>query len=202
MIGCMKRISAAWSRCRLVVLCTALMPLGVTATTPPPPLDPLMQLFQERGGLVDVPTPAPAPRPSNTGLVLHAMAHIGLPYTWGGTTFQEGFDCSAFVQAAFRHSVGVALPRTTAEQARATQPIAAKALQPGDLVFFNTLGPRYSHVGIYIGDGRFVHSPRSGAHIRIERLQVSYWQRRFTGARRVINDERASMSALPTTGTF
>jgi cell wall-associated NlpC family hydrolase len=123
---------------------------------------------------------------------VHAMAYVGLPYRWGGGSFEDGFDCSAFVQAAFTRSMGIRLPRTTAEQALATSPIQPHELKAGDLVFFNTLGPRYSHVGIYIGDGRFVHSPRSGAFIRIENFGVNYWQKRFTGARRVLTEERLS----------
>jgi cell wall-associated NlpC family hydrolase len=157
------------------------------------PDDPIAQIMRERGQQA-----APAPslalpqRPVSSSLVVHAMAYVGLPYRWGGGSFEDGFDCSAFVQAAFTRSMGIRLPRTTAEQALATSPIQRHELKAGDLVFFNTLGPRYSHVGIYIGDGRFVHSPRSGAFIRIENFGVNYWQKRFTGARRVLTEERLS----------
>lgn len=162
------------------------------------PDDPIVQIMRERGF-----TPAPQTgygvpdRPVSSSLVVHAMGYVGLPYSWGGGSFEEGFDCSAFVQAAFSRSMGIRLPRTTAEQARATSPIHRQELKAGDLVFFNTLGPRYSHVGIYIGDGRFVHSPRSGAHIRIENFRVNYWQQRFTGARRVLTEERLSQLIPP-----
>jgi len=158
------------------------------------PDDPIAQIMRERG-LQMSPPPASVvvpQRPVSSNLVVHAMGYVGLPYSWGGGSFEEGFDCSAFVQAAFNRSMGIRLPRTTAEQARATSPIQRHELKAGDLVFFNTLGPRYSHVGIYIGDGRFVHSPRSGAHIRIENFGVNYWQQRFTGARRVLTQERLS----------
>lgn len=156
------------------------------------PDDPIAQIMRERGQVAPVPSAVVPQRPVSSNLVVHAMGYVGLPYSWGGGSFEEGFDCSAFVQAAFNRSMGILLPRTTAEQARATSPISRHELQPGDLVFFNTLGPRYSHVGIYIGNGRFVHSPRSGAFIRIENFGVNYWQQRFTGARRVLTQERLS----------
>jgi hypothetical protein len=155
--------------------------------------DPIAQIMRERGLQMAPPPSVVVPqRPVSSSLVVHAMGYVGLPYSWGGGSFEEGFDCSAFVQAAFTRSMGIGLPRTTAEQARATSPIQRHEIKAGDLVFFNTLGPRYSHVGIYIGDGRFVHSPRSGAHIRIENFGVNYWQKRFTGARRVLTPERLS----------
>ena len=155
--------------------------------------DPIAQIMRERGLQMAPPPSVVVPqRPVSSSLVVHAMGYVGLPYSWGGGSFEEGFDCSAFVQAAFTRSMGIGLPRTTAEQARATSPIQRHELKAGDLVFFNTLGPRYSHVGIYIGDGRFVHSPRSGAFIRIENFGVNYWQKRFTGARRVLTPERLS----------
>lgn len=160
------------------------------------PDDPILQIMQERGLL---PSPgrhsSEVERPVSSSLVVHAMAYLGLPYTWGGSSFEDGFDCSAFVQAAFSRSLGLRLPRTATEQAHATQTIHRDHLQPGDLVFFNTLGHRFSHVGIYIGDGRFVHSPRSGAHIRLENFNGRYWQRRFTGARRVLTEERLTQLA-------
>lgn len=120
-----------------------------------------------------------------SSLVVHSLAYLDTPYRFGGNSLAEGLDCSGFVQAAFRHSLGVQLPRRTVDQAHATQFIERQQLVPGDLVFFNTLGAVFSHVGIYVGQGRFVHSPRSGARIRMERMDNSYWGPRFTGARRV-----------------
>jgi hypothetical protein len=160
------------------------------------PDDPILQIMQKRG-LAPSPlySPVDTQRPVSSSLVVHAMGYVGLPYTWGGGSFEDGFDCSAFVQAAFSRSLGLSLPRTATEQAHASQTIDRQDLQPGDLVFFNTLGHRFSHVGIYIGDGRFVHSPRSGAHIRLENFNGSYWQRRFTGARRVLTEERLTQLA-------
>ncbi len=119
------------------------------------------------------------------GLVVHAMAYLDTPYRLGGNSLDEGLDCSGFVQAAYRHSLGIALPRRAVEQAQATLPLEATALVPGDLVFFNTQGPDYSHVGLYVGQGRFIHAPRAGAQIRMENMHSSYWAPRFNGARRV-----------------
>ena len=116
------------------------------------------------------------------------MAYVGVPYRRGGSGYEEGVDCSGFVQAAFRDGMGVRLPRTAAEQAQATRPIEPDDLQPGDLVFFNTLGRPFSHVGIFVGQARFVHSPRPGAQVRLERMDSSYWRARFDGARRVDGD--------------
>ena len=118
-------------------------------------------------------------------LVLHAMGFLGVPYRRGGSTVETGFDCSGFVRAIYEKSVGLILPRSAHQQAAATEVIDKKDLQPGDLVFFNTMRRTFSHVGIYVGDGKFIHSPRSGQTVRVEDMRQSYWQRRFDGARRV-----------------
>jgi cell wall-associated NlpC family hydrolase len=86
----------------------------------------------------------------------------------------------------FEESVGKVLPRRSDEQAAATQPIERTELKPGDLVFFNTMRRAFSHVGIYVGDGKFIHSPRAGATVRVEDMRKSYWETRFNGARRVL----------------
>ena len=119
-------------------------------------------------------------------LALSALGMLGVPYKWGGNTAQEGLDCSGFVRAVFGQAAGIALPRRSAEQAQVTHAIPDDQLQPGDLVFFNTLRRQFSHVGIYIGDGRFVHSPRAGAVVRVEDMNTPYWRTRFNGARRVL----------------
>ncbi|MFT4268024.1 MAG: C40 family peptidase [Xenophilus sp.] len=121
-------------------------------------------------------------------LVISAMGFLGVPYRRGGVSADTGFDCSGFVRAMYDKSVGKLLPRRAEEQAAATEKIDRSELKPGDLVFFNTMRRAFSHVGIYIGDGKFIHSPRSGSSVRVEDMNVSYWQRRFNGARRVIED--------------
>jgi cell wall-associated NlpC family hydrolase len=120
-------------------------------------------------------------------LVVNAMGFLGVPYKRGGNSFEGGFDCSGFVKAMYEQTVGLVLPRRAAEQAAATQSIDKSELQPGDLVFFNTLRSAFSHVGIYVGDHKFIHSPRSGSVVRVEDMRVGYWSSRFDGARRVNN---------------
>ena len=118
-------------------------------------------------------------------LVVTALGFLGVPYKRGGNSVETGFDCSGFVRAMYQQTVGLILPRKAEQQAAATQSIDQTELQPGDLVFFNTLRRAFSHVGIYVGDGKFIHSPRAGAEVRVEDMQKSYWSRRFDGARRV-----------------
>ena len=120
-------------------------------------------------------------------LVTTAMGLLGVPYRRGGSSAETGFDCSGFVRSIYSQTVGMVLPRRAVEQAAATQTIDKKELKPGDLVFFNTMRRTFSHVGIYIGDGKFVHSPRSGKTVRVEDMGASYWKKRFNGARRVVD---------------
>lgn len=118
-------------------------------------------------------------------LVVNAMGFLGVPYKRGGNSAETGFDCSGFVRAMYEQTVGLLLPRRADQQAAATQVIDKKELQPGDLVFFNTMRRNFSHVGIYVGDNKSIHAPRSGAEVRVEDMGVAYWARRFNGARRV-----------------
>lgn len=118
-------------------------------------------------------------------LAIQAMALIGIRYTFGGRTPDTGFDCSGLVRYVFNHVTGRSLPHTSFEMARMGTSIDRGALQPGDLVFYNTRGARFSHVGIYIGDGRFIHSPSNGGHVHIVEMRGRYWLSRFDGARRL-----------------
>lgn len=120
-----------------------------------------------------------------SSLVINAMAFLDVPYRYGGNSAETGFDCSGFVRAVYEQSLGKILPRRSDEQAAATQTIDRSELKPGDLVFFNTMRRAFSHVGIYVGDGKFIHSPRSGAQVRMEDMRMAYWNKRFNGARRV-----------------
>jgi len=122
-------------------------------------------------------------------LVGNALGFLGVPYRRGGNSAETGFDCSGFVRAMYDQTVGLVLPRRAAEQAAVTQPVANADMKPGDLVFFNTMRRAFSHVGIYVGEGKFIHSPKPGAQVRVESLSGSYWQRRFQGARRVEGTE-------------
>lgn len=129
-------------------------------------------------------------------LVVHAIGFLGVPYQRGGNTAETGFDCSGFVKAIYEQTIGLVLPRRAEQQAAATQNIEQKDLVPGDLVFFNTMRRAFSHVGIYIGDGKFIHSPKPGSEVRVESLAAAYWNRRFDGARRVNTSQDDASSAV------
>ncbi|WP_296358270.1 C40 family peptidase [Ramlibacter sp.] len=147
----------------------------------------LDQVRQNVAGQVAGKAGAVADRASE--LVFNAMGFLGVPYLRGGNSADTGFDCSGFVKAMYEQTVGLILPRRANEQAAATQQIDKNDLKPGDLVFFNTLRQAFSHVGIYVGDGKFIHSPKPGAQVRVEDMGSSYWARRFDGARRVLSGE-------------
>ena len=132
-------------------------------------------------------------------LVLSAMNFLGVPYKRGGQSSDSGFDCSGFPRHVFENSVGLILPRRASEQANSPDLVSVKQaeLKPGDLVFFNTLRHTFSHVGIYIGDNKFIHSPRAGGEVRVEDMRLSYWQKRFDGARRAPKVEASTPPAAP-----
>jgi cell wall-associated NlpC family hydrolase len=126
-------------------------------------------------------------------LIEHAKQALGARYRWGGSSIKTGFDCSGFVRAVVQQTIGKLLPHQAASQAATTQTIRKDQLQPGDLVFFNTLRRRaYSHVGIYMGDNQFIHAPSRGQRVRIDSLSATYWQKHFEGARRVLTGEPSS----------
>ncbi len=129
-------------------------------------------------------------------LAMSAMSMLGVRYKFGGTTPESGLDCSGLVQYVFKEAWGKNLPRTTKEISQVGQKIDPADLQPGDLVFYNTLKRSFSHVGIYLGDNKFIHSPSGGGEVRIEAMDVSYWKKRFNGARRIDSSESNQASAL------
>lgn len=116
--------------------------------------------------------------------VSNAMAYLGTRYKYGGTSPATGFDCSGLIWYVF-NDLGIDVPRVAAEQAKLGERVARAELERGDLVFFNTAGRRYSHVGIYVGDGKFLHAPRTGGKVRVEAMNKRYWNSRYNGARRV-----------------
>lgn len=118
-------------------------------------------------------------------IVFKAVSMIGTRYQRGGQSPEAGFDCSGFVRYVFAQTLQRDLPRTSAEMGAIGESVARDGLQPGDLVFYNTLRRAFSHVGIYIGDGRFVHAPSRGRRVEIVDMSVRYWQRRYNGARRL-----------------
>lgn len=118
-------------------------------------------------------------------VVVGALNMIGVRYRWGGNSPDSGLDCSGFVRYVFQDTLGMSLPRRAEEMSRVGEKVRMSELKPGDLVFFNTMRRTFSHVGIYIGDNKFVHSPSTGSTIRVDDLDSSYWEKRFTGARRL-----------------
>lgn len=118
-------------------------------------------------------------------MLFQVLSSIGVDYKYGGASHVTGFDCSGLVVHVFREGYGVVLPRNAQAQSQAGRAVSAEELQPGDLVFYNTLNRPFSHVGIYLGEGKFIHAPRTGAAVRIESLRSAYWSRRWNGARRI-----------------
>ena len=147
--------------------------------------DDLDKMLAEKGFLSQIEQVRQSVSNKASELVVDAMGFLGVPYKRGGNTAETGFDCSGFVRAIYAQSIGLILPRRAEQQAAATQNIEKSDLKPGDLVFFNTMRRTFSHVGIYVGEGRFIHSPKPGAEVRVESMSVSYWSSRFDGARRV-----------------
>ena len=127
-------------------------------------------------------------------LAIESMSLIGINYRRGGSSPENGLDCSGLVRYVFREAHGTELPRTSAEISKMGESVEKKDLQPGDLVFFNTLRKAFSHVGIYLGDNKFIHAPSSGGAVRIESMDLDYWKARFNGARRIPEGTQAEPS--------
>ncbi len=195
-----KSVPSSGRAARSLALAVALSAtFGPAVAAPDDPIDPVTKLLADRG-LVGAAAPAPgieAPANAQSGLmqrvqdhasdmVVSAMNFIGVPYRRGGNSVETGFDCSGFTRKVFEMSLGLVLPRRADEQAAAPGLIKVKRedLKPGDLVFFNTMRRTFSHVGIYIGDNRFIHAPSHGKDVRTDDLSFAYWAKRFTGARR------------------
>ena len=122
-------------------------------------------------------------------LIIKGLEFVGVRYVRGGNTPDSGFDCSGFVRYVFQDSLGLNLPRTAKEMSQVGEQVASNDLKPGDLVFFNTMRRAFSHVGIYLGNNQFVHSPRPGGEVRVEDMRQSYWVARYNGARRVTEQQ-------------
>ncbi len=191
------RILAAWA----VAVATALSiaaPGPAWAEPDAPSGEAVLQLLRDKGLMPEPPAATPAAskaepnalvqqvRDKASDLVMSAMNFLGVRYRRGGMSAEQGFDCSGFTRYVFEHSLGRVLPRRADQQAREAGLVDVKKdeLRPGDLVFFNTMRRAFSHVGIYVGEGKFIHAPRSGGEVRIEDMSQSYWVKRFNGARR------------------
>lgn len=192
----------------LLILCL-LLPLPLAAAPEGLDEDALERLIRERTGMGAAPASPPPPtatpntttpaaensrRTSNTDdagdLIMNAMSLIGVSYRFGGNSPTQGLDCSGFMQYIFRRSMGITLPRTSAAMATVGQHVERSALKPGDLVFFRTSGNRISHVGMFIGNDRFIHAPRAGKNIEITAMSSNYWNSRYATARRVSRSDR------------
>lgn len=125
-------------------------------------------------------------------VMVNALSLTGVRYKYGGNSPETGFDCSGFVRYVFKQATSLTLPRSAIEISQLGTTIPRHELQPGDLVFFNTLKSAFSHVGIYVGNNRFIHSPSSGGKVRVESMQDGYWAKRFNGAQRIENSKEAS----------
>jgi cell wall-associated NlpC family hydrolase len=140
----------------------------------------------------------PALAAPSADISIYAVSLVGSPYRLGGNSPETGLDCSGLVDHVYQHITGIKLPRDSLAISEATQPLDVAELQPGDLVFFNTLNRAFSHVGIYLGEDRFVHatSSRTGA-VMVSSLDDRYWRKRFDGARRVVVPEEAPAAMAP-----
>lgn len=174
--GRLPPVLARFVRTGLAAGATAIMTLGLAGCASQAPVP--------SPGPVAIPAPASPPvEPARLQVIFASLQQVGVPYAYGGAT-PAGFDCSGLVQYVFANA-GVALPRTAAAQHATAQPLALRDAAPGDLLFFRDRGTT-SHVGIYIGDGRFVHAPRTGRSVALETFETSYWRNRFAGAGRVM----------------
>jgi cell wall-associated NlpC family hydrolase len=182
-----RRFGLAAAPVLLLVIGGCAAPMGTAPSSP-----------FERRSTVEVP-----PDPRMADLLLSAFGLVGVPYRLGGSNVENGFDCSGFTRHLFEAHLGVALPRRSQDQAEARGfvDVPGYELQPGDLVFFNTLRRANSHVGIYVGDGRFIHAPRTGATVRLEPMGGSYWRKRYDGARRLQLDSAALQDGAETRAT-
>ena len=180
----------------LTLAAAALFAAGAHAA---PAGDDLDKLLAEKGLLTQIDQVRQNVSSKASELVFNAMGFMGMPYKRGGNSTEAdgGFDCSGFVRAMYEQTVGLLLPRKAEQQAAVTQNIDKNELQPGDLVFFNTMRRAFSHVGIYVGNGKFIHSPKPGAQVRVDSLSTSYWDRRFDGARRVATKSDEGIAAAP-----
>lgn len=125
-------------------------------------------------------------------LINEAMQLIGVRYRWNGDLPQSGLDASGFVRFVFRDKLGFLLPPKSSQMSKVGKPISRDELEPGDLVFFNTMRLTFSHVGIYVGDNKFIHSPSKGSAVRVDDLASTYWDKRFDGARRLDGTDELS----------
>ncbi len=178
-----------------LVICLSSLSAGALCAdeTPAPPAQPnIVQRYVL--GARDVYT---ATRSGVENLFDKGFSFLGIRYRMGGDGPADGgFDCSGLVRRVFGDALGLNLPRTAAEMAKLGERINKEELKPGDLVFFNTMRRAFSHVGIYLGENRFLHAPASGGVVRVENMDNEYWVKRFSGARRLMSEAQAAQPAV------
>jgi cell wall-associated NlpC family hydrolase len=174
---------------RFTVLLAALVLVSTAHASPPQDRSEAMdRLLFERGLISHLQQVRQNVVDRTSSLVDTAFGFLGVPYRRGGNSAETGFDCSGFVRAIYTQTIGHLLPRRAEEQAAATEKIDRTDLKPGDLVFFNTMRRAFSHVGIYIGDGKFIHAENEQTGVVISSLTSSYYKTRWYGARRITTD--------------
>ena len=131
-------------------------------------------------------------------VLVNALSLTGVKYAYGGNSPETGFDCSGFVRYVFKQAASLTLPHSALAISQLGKTVPKSELQPGDLVFFNTLKNTFSHVGIYLGNNRFIHSPSVGGKVRVENMQDGYWANRFSGAQRI--DQHKGSVAIKESG--
>ncbi len=156
---------------RNILFCIVLSVLAGCAGVPPQP---------------SLPSSTAQPAAPDPEAFFEVLSTLGVDYRRGGASPSTGFDCSGLVAYIYRRAYGIELPHYTQAQSRIGTSVPTASLELGDLVFYNTERQPYSHVGIYLGDGRFVHAPKPGSPVRIERMASTYWTKRFDGARRIL----------------
>jgi len=162
--------------CRFAIVLTVLLSACSSGPAPTPtPQNHKPSLSSERLRLEDT-------QQANE-IVLFSLGLLDTGYRFGGKNPEAGLDCSGMVSYVVENATGLRLPHNAAQIAARTRPISQQELRPADLVFFNTLGRSFSHMGIYLGDGKFVHAPSSGGKVRVDKLEMPYYAKRFEGAR-------------------
>lgn len=169
------------------VLCAVLMAASVTARAE----DSILR-FWKTNAAAETNETAQAEKPADgkiNRVINQALDMIGIDYKYGSAQPETGLDCSGLVKYVFEQSLNVVMPHNALAMSRIGDKIARTELKPGDLVFFNTLRRSFSHVGIYIGDGKFVHAPRTGKKVQVVDLNDRYWSKHYEGARRIVEGQ-------------
>ena len=173
-----------------LVAMTVLYSVGATAQTAPESSSMTDRISQTASQLTTTVTTTVAD--STQTLIDNAMQLIGVRYRWGGNTPTSGLDCSGFVRYVFNDTFGFLLPRKSAQMSKVGLEVSKDELKPGDLVFFNTMRHAFSHVGIYVGENKFIHAPSKGKTIRVDDMNQAYWVKRYNGARRMEGSDAMS----------